>query len=256
MSVETKNALFPIWRKCYPKNLWGYFSDKTNIILSSSLFVVTPEVLQSLSEQDFIQYLYENRISQIDVHNLWGKDLERINRILTQNFPLIETFRFMHNDQLVNINISGIKQINDIAGKRFCDMLVGSLKSIIRENIQNTSTWTPYKTRIVKDDYRNLACVWKFENPIKYFFGDLEKKSQITQILIQKMQPEIQKRANHIVNEQIRLWEIKARRTYQLQAFLNQKAKEIENCIYMHFNFWISEVSIPKISMKQKHLIF
>ncbi len=152
MSVETKNALFPIWRKCYPKNLWGYFSDKTNIILSSSLFVVTPEVLQSLSEQDFIQYLYENHISQIDVHNLWGKDLERINRILTQNFPLIETFRFMHNDQLVNINISGIKQINDIAGKRFCDMLVGSLKSIIRENIQNTSTWSAYKTRIVKDD--------------------------------------------------------------------------------------------------------
>lgn len=246
MSVETKNALFPIWRKCYPKNLWGYFSDKTNIILSSSLFVVTPEVLQSLSEQDFIQYLYKNHISQIDVHNLWGKDLERINRILTQNFPLIETFRFMHNDQLVNINISGIKQINDIAGKRFCDMLIGSLKSIIRENIQNTSTWSVYKTRIVKDDYRNLACVWKFENPIKYFFGDLEKKSQITQILIKKMQPEIQKRANHIVNEQIRLWEIEARGTYQLQAFLNQKAKEIENCIYMHFNFWISEVTIPE----------
>lgn len=152
----------------------------------------------------------------------------------------------MHNDQLVNINISGIKQINDIAGKRFCDMLIGSLKSIIRENIQNTSTWSVYKTRIVKDDYRNLACVWKFENPIKYFFGDLEKKSQITQILIKKMQPEIQKRANHIVNEQIRLWEIEARGTYQLQAFLNQKAKEIENCIYMHFNFWISEVTIPE----------
>lgn len=246
MSIEKKNVPFPIWREIYPKNLWGYFSDKTHIILTSPVFVVTSEILQTLSEKDFIQYLYENKISQIDVNDLEGKDLERINRILTQNFPLIETFRFMSRDQLVNINISGIKQINDIAGKRFCDILVGTLKSLIRENLQNTWKSNSYKTRIVKDDYRNLACVWKLNNPVEHFFGDLREKSQITQILLQKMQDEIEKRAHQIINEQIRLWEIETRGTYQLKAFLNQKIKEIENSIHMYFNFWISEVIIPE----------
>lgn len=246
MSIEKKHFQSSVWYDLFSQNHWDYFSDRTKIILTSSIFVVTSETLQSLWEKEFIKYLYENKISQIDVNNLEGKDLERINRILTQNFPLIETFRFMQNDQLININISWIKQINDIAGKRFCDMLVWSLKLFIRENLQNIWKWSTYKTRVVKDDYRNLACVGKFENPIQHFFGDIEDKSQITKILIKKMEPEIKKRALQIINEQVRLWEIDTRWTYQFDAFLNQKAKEIENCISMNFNFWVSQVTIPE----------
>lgn len=224
-------------------------SFSVNDFLKPHYLVINTDFMKLTSDQEIVKYLFENKITHVDIRLLKneanGAYLERINRILTQNFPLVETLRFVPWNDLININISGVKNINDIAGKKFCDIVVGHFKSLCRENVEKYGN-KDHKTRVVKDDYRNIAFVWKFEDVKKTIFWKWENKDDIINTLLKNLSTEIKKRAQEIVDEQKRTWEIIIQNTEEYNQYIQEKLQSIIETIKNHFNFWASQVNIPQ----------
>lgn len=213
--------------------------------------VIDSDFMERFWDEEIVKYLYENSIHTIDITPLkkekkW-KYLERFNRILTQNFPLVETLRLVAWNHLININISWVKNINDIAGKKFCDTVIWEFKSICRSNLEKYSH-NEYKTRVVKDDYRNIAFVWIFPDVQNIFFWWLQSKDEVIKELLILLDEEIKKRAKEIIDDKIRLWEYVPNSESQYYDLIEQKIHTITFTIKEHFNFWISQVTIPEES--------
>lgn len=246
--LNTSNFYLPTSKNSFSWVDYG-MSFSVNNLLQPHYLVINSDFMKLTSDQDIIKYLFDHKITHVDIKLLKNEAnsnyLERINRILTQNFPLVETLRFVPWNDLININISGVKNINDIAGKKFCDLVVGHFKSLCRENVEKYGN-KDHKTRVVKDDYRNIAFVWKFENVKKTIFGKWENKDDIIAILLKNLNTEIKKRAQEIVDEQKRTWEIIVPDNDDYNRHVQEKLHSIIETIKKHFNFWVSQVAISE----------
>lgn len=230
------------------KSLSEPFCRIVSETLLPKCLVIDRNFMDHLSDNEIIEYLYTNTVTQIDINPLKQENswvyLKRFNRILTQNFPLVEALRLVAWDDLVNINISWVKHLNDIAGKKFCDVVIWHFKSLCRENLAQYGN-PNYKTRIVKDDYRNITFVWNFSRTKEVFFWNLEKKEEVIASLLSSLATEIKKRAKEIIDEKINIWELTPKNDTQYKDYISEKIEKIKHAIQWHFNFWISQVSIP-----------
>lgn len=226
-------------------------SQHVEKILSWNPLTIDSAFMDHFSDEEMVKYFYENSITQIDIHALKGENnskyLERFNRILTQNFPLVETLRLIAGNHLVNINISWVKNINDIAGKKFCDLVISHFKAFCRNNLENASQ-NHYKTRVVKDDYRNIAFVWIFWDVQKTFFWNIKNKPSVIRELLNTLDLDIKKRAQEMADEKIKLWELCPKTPQEYKDFVWDMITKITHTIQDHFNFWVSQIVIPKES--------
>lgn len=209
-------------------------------------YVLVHSFLSELSDAELIEFLIENHITHLDISPLKWEDLERINRILTQNFPLIEILRLVAGENLININISGIKQINDVAGHQFCDHVIFHFKSILKNNLaQNKQKYT---ARVVRDDYKNIAFVFDSENPLVSLFWDLTEKKEIIIRLLKGLKNELQEKAKNIIDEEIKSGKIHIFSSQEYEMAISEKKSEIENIIHTFFDFWIGHTIIKNTS--------
>lgn len=216
------------------------------LLKTSQIWKLTNEIISKLNNEELIHYILKNNIEKIDISSLSGNHLARINQILTQNFPLLEISRLVSWDKLVNVNISGIKQINDIAGADFCDKVIWKFKEILKSQFAKSSQNKNHKWRIVKDDYKNITFETNSNNPLQTIFWNTSSKQEIIDYMLTSLEKDIEKNARNILTSQVKKWEISVTSQKHFEELIIQKTSQTKLVILRYFDFWVWESIIPK----------
>ena len=144
------------------------------------LNIVNPKVLKlkKIDQENFYHYILRLKAKKIDITNLSSDEKQKINEIITNNFPIVEITRLAPNEDIVNVSFSWVKKINDVAWQDFCDKIIDELKNYLKQNFKNSKKeWVI--SRIVKDDYKNLSFVSWSDDILKDIFWDFESKKEL-----------------------------------------------------------------------------
>ena len=204
------------------------------------------EFVSRFSDEEIIKFITQNNKNGLDISELSGKNLARVNHIITNNFPLVEIQRLIPGEKLININISGIKQINDIAGQEFCDLVIAKFKTILKSQFAQSNDWLQRKWRIVKDDYKNLTFVSNSIDPIQTIFWKTTSKQEIIDYILDSMNKDIEKNARNILKQAQKRWEIIVNSPKEFEKLVSQKVTQTKLVVMKHFNFWVWESVIAQ----------
>lgn len=227
------------------------FKMNCEIILlwwQKNIIQITNEFISQLTDEEFIEYCYQNNIQKIDISQLSSEEFSRLNHMITNNFPLVQISRLVSWEKLMNINISGIKQINDTLWQEFCDEIIFTFKDIIKNQFEKSNTWKYYKWRIVKNDYKNITFVTNWEKPLELIFWKVRNKEEILKKVLIEMQENILKNAKNIISEQAKKWEIIITSQKHFDQLVAKKVNDIKEVVLKNFDFWVWESIIPKNS--------
>lgn len=225
------------------------FVKEITSVLSNSTknnYKISNEIFASFSDEELVKFLIENQISNLDVSLLTWSSKERLNRILTWNFPLLEISRLVSWDKLLNVNISWIKQINDIAWQEFCDKVILKFKEILKNQFSKTSQNSHHKWRIVKDDYKNITFETSSDNPLESIFWDIKTKKEIIEIILNDLEKDIEKNAKIILQNQIDNWNIPNSSQANFEKLVWEEIKKTKLVVSKYFDFWVWESIIPE----------
>lgn len=192
------------------------------------------------------QRIPEWKTKFIDISWLSWEKLAKINRKITNNFPLVEIGRLVSWEKLINVNIAWVKKINDIAWQEFCDKVLWTFKEILSKKFQNWNKQSTHKWRIVKNDYKNITFVTSSPNPIETIFWNIKTKKEIVEMILKSLETEILENAKKIINAKVANWEIIAISQKHFNVFVQNQVDQTNKVIKDHFNFWVWESIIPK----------
>lgn len=233
--------------------IWMSFQEKFSREITSVLshsqknnYKLPNETLAWFSDEEFIQFLIKKEISELNISLLNWTNKERLNRILTGNFPLLEISRLVSWDKLLNVNISWIKQINDIAGADFCDKVILKFKEILRSQFTKSSKNSTHKWRIVKDDYKNITFETRSENALESIFWEITSKKEIIKIILSALEKDIQNNARNILQNQIQNWHLTFTSQTHFEELITQEVEKTKFVILKYFDFWVWESIIPE----------
>lgn len=180
---------------------------------------------------------------RLDLSDLSSQELETINRIMTNNFPLMEITRLPAWQTIVNINISWIKQINDIAWQHFTDMVLNRFREIVIWNARNNTN-----SRLVKSDYKNTTFVSNDENIWDIIFWDFNSKSQLIQRIIDDLESSLRANWDSIIRNAINEWKITwvVPGSYEFNRLVEENITNTQDVIRTYFNFWIWRAEVPE----------
>lgn len=209
---------------------------------------VTNTFISQLNDEEFIQFLHKNNIDSLNISQLSSKELTRLNHIITNNFPLVQIWRLIPGEKLVNINISWIKKINDIAWQEFCDEVLFKFKEILKSHFEKGNISQNHKWRVVKNDYKNITFVTNWEKPLELIFWKVKNKEEILKKVLVEMQENILKNAKNIISEQAKKWEIIITSQKHFDQLVAKKVNDTKEVVLKNFDFWVWESIIPKNS--------
>ncbi len=164
---------------------WLYLLKKwlqkwNNIELKWWIHKLTDDKIDKLTDRELLWIIINNENKNIDINWLSTKNKQKINNILTQNYPLYWVSRLTPNSNLININISWIKNINDKFWQDFTDLLNKNFKEEIFKNLEKT--W--YNSRVIRSDYKNISLVLPKNSDIsKLFWHSIQTKDFIEKII-------------------------------------------------------------------------
>lgn len=218
---------------------------KTNNNQKSNTLTLSNEFMKKNDEM-IVKFLLERWVVYIDISQLNRQNLSRINHILTSNFPLLEIQRLIPGDKLININISGIKQINDIAGQDFCDTVILKFKEFLKKNFTSSNDANPHKSRVVKDDYKNLTFVTDNKEPLKMIFGNITSKTQMVQNIMKSLENEILQNSRKLIQSKIDKNEIVLKNDIEFEKLVTKKVNQIQSVVMNYFDFgvWQSTLAL------------
>ncbi len=224
------------------------FKMNCEIILlwwQKNIIQITNEFISQLTDEEFIEYCYQNNIQKIDISQLSSEEFSRLNHMITNNFPLVQISRLVSWEKLMNINISGIKQINDTLWQEFCDEIIFTFKDIIKNQFEKSNTWKYYKWRIVKNDYKNITFVTNSKKPLQLIFWRIRTKNEILEEILKKMHEKILKNAQNIIRAQQKKWEIIIISEQHFEELVAKKVNNTKKIVLQNFDFWVWESIIP-----------
>lgn len=160
----------------------------------------------------FISQLYDRETRSVDISSMSHIQKQFLNGLLTENYPLIEVLRLIPWEDVMNINVFGIKSLNDTFGQEFVDILIVAFKNLIKKEVQSNQ----YYNRVVKDDYKNLSIAGNMKS-LEDFFESFHSKSELLELVLFMIDDDIEK--------------LSQKRSYTKQ--------EIYDVIYEYFNFWV-----------------
>lgn len=219
-------------------------SELLDKISSTKTLKLSDKMISQKTDAELLSYLQKSKIEKIDISELSKSQKTRLNHILTQNFPLVEIFRLVSWDYLHTINISWIKQINDIAWQAFCDKVLDTFKKVLKSNIETTQS-TLHKTRTVKDDYKTLAFVSDKEDVSQNIFW-WKNKTQIIEYIIKMLENDIVLDIRKTLEEQLKGKKISLKSSETIEDLADKKVLEVKQTIITHFDFWFSSQKVAE----------
>lgn len=207
--------------------------------------IINPKILKlkKIDQENFYHYILRLKAKKIDITNLSSDEKQKINEIITNNFPIVEITRLTPNEDIVNVSFSWVKKINDVAWQEFCDKIIDELKNYLKQNFKNSKKeWVI--SRIVKDDYKNLSFVSWSDDILKDIFWDFESKKELIKHIISNLKQDIYFNAQSIINNMVENKIINFSSKKEYEQLVLKKAKEITLIILENLNFWIWETKL------------